>query len=146
MIDDTYVDDGRVGADSPKLLSELQDKIGKILQKGDFHIKAWESSGVEGNSKYLGMAWNRKDDRYLLKFRLNLHQKVCGIRSGEDLDSEFLQDKSVPITKKNVLSVACQFYDPNGLAAPLMFPVRALFSEICRDHQCSMQTPLSADS
>ena len=46
---------------------------------------------------------------------------------------------------KNVLSVACQFYDLNGLAAPLMFPVRALFGEICRDRQCNMQTPLSAD-
>ena len=91
------------------------------------------------------MTWNRQDDRYLLKFRLNLHQKVRGIPTGEDLDSEFLQDKSIPITKKNVLSVACQFYDPNGLAAPLMFPVRALFSEVCRDRQCSMQTPLSAE-
>ena len=91
------------------------------------------------------MTWNRQDNRYLLKFRLNLHKKIRGIPSGEDLDSEFLQDKSIPITKKNVLSVACQFYDPNGLAAPLMFPVRALFSEVCRDCQCSMQTPLSAE-
>ena len=91
------------------------------------------------------MTWNRQDDRYLLKFRPNLHQKVRGIPSGEDLDSEFLQDKSVPITKKNMLLVACQFYDPNGLGAPLMFHVRALFSKICRDGQCSMQTPLSAE-
>ena len=137
LINVTDVDDGGVGADSPKLLSELQVKIGKILKERDFHIKAWESSGEEGSSKYLGMTWNREDNRYLLKFRLNLYQKVCGIPSGENLDSEFLQDKSVPITKKNVLSGACQFYDPNGLAAPLMFPVR--------DRQCNMQTPLSAD-
>ena len=122
-----------MGAESSTLLSELQVEIDKILKKGDFHIKAWESSGETGSSKYLGMTWNRQDDQYLLKFRLNLHQKICGIPTGEDLDSKFLQDKSVPVTKKNVLSVACQFYDPNGLAAPLMFLVRALFSKICRD-------------
>ena len=109
LIEDTYVDDGGVGADSTNLLSQLQIEIEKILKKGDFHIKAWESSGEPGTSKYLGMTWNRQDDRYLLKFRLNLHQKVRGIPTGEDLDSEFLQDKSIPITKKNVLSVACQF-------------------------------------
>ena len=91
------------------------------------------------------MTWNRKDDCHLLKFRLNLHQKICGIPSGEDVDSEFLLNKSLPITKKNVLSVACQFYDPNGLATPLMVTIRKLFSEVCRDRGCSMQTHLSAD-
>ena len=63
---------------------------------------------------------------------------------GEDLDSEFLLNKSISITKKNVLSVACQFSDPNGLAAPLMVTIRMLFSKICRDKSCSMQNPLSA--
>ena len=38
LLDNTYVDDGGVGADSLELLSELQHKIGKILKKGDFHI------------------------------------------------------------------------------------------------------------
>ena len=136
---------GGVRADSLELLSELQDEIGKIINKGDFHIKAWESSGEEGYSKYLGMTWNRKDDRYLLKFRLNLHQKTCGIPSGEDLDSEFLLNKSLPFTKKNDLSVACQIYDPNGQATPLMVTIRVLFSEVYRDRGCSLQTHLSAD-
>ena len=145
LLDDTYVDDGGVGADSPELLSELQDKIKKILKKGDFHIKAWESSGEEECSKYLGMTWSRNDDRYLLKFRLHLLQKIQGIPLGEDLDPEFLLNKSLPITKKNILSVACKFYDTNGLAAPLMVTIRMLFSKICRDKSCSMQNQLSAD-
>ena len=91
------------------------------------------------------MIWDRLKDRYLLKFRLNLHKKSRGIPSGDDLDSEFLQDDTIPITKKNVLSVACQFYDPTGLAPPLMFSVRALFSEICRDPQCSINSVLSRE-
>ena len=89
------------------------------------------------------MTWDRKNDRYLLKFRLNLHKKCRGIPSGDDLDEEFLQNRSIPITKRNVLSVACQFYDPTGLAAPLMFSVRSLFSDLCRDSQCSMNSTLS---
>ena len=70
---------------------------------------------------------------------------MLGIPSGEDLDSEFLQDKIPLITKKNILSVACQFYDPTGLVAPLIVPVRSLISKICRDETCSMLRPLSAD-
>ena len=78
------------------------------------------------------MTWDRKKDCYLLKFCLNLFKKFCGILSGADLDEEFLQDLSIPIVMRNVLSVACQFYDPTGLAAPLMFSVRSLFSKICQ--------------
>ena len=44
----------------------------------------------------------------------------------------FLENQDVPVTKKNVLSMACQFYDPAGLASPIMFSVRTLFSKICR--------------
>ena len=91
------------------------------------------------------MTWDRYRDNYSLKFRLNLHKKFRGVPSGEDLDFAFLQDPDVPITKKNVLSVACQFYDPAGLASPIMFPVRALFSEICRDPKCSMVSILSPE-
>ena len=36
-------------------------------------------------------------------------------------------------------SPICQLYDPTSLAAPLMFPVCALFSEICQDCQCSIK-------
>ena len=88
---------------------DLQDEISKILHKWGFTIKSWENSSEDGESKYLRMFWNRKDDRYKLKFQLNLHKKFLGIPSGEDLDSAFLQDKMIPITRKNVLSVACQF-------------------------------------
>ena len=91
------------------------------------------------------MTWDRLRDLYSLKFRLNLHKKSCGIPSGEDLDSDFWQDKSIPVTKKNVLSAACNFYDPTGLAAPLMFYVQALFSEICREPQCSINSILSEE-
>ena len=91
------------------------------------------------------MTWDCQNDCYLLKFNLNLHKKFRGIPSGADLDTEFLQDDSTPISKKNVLFVAYQFYDSTGLTAPLMFYVLSLFSEICRDWQCSMNSTLSEE-
>ena len=91
------------------------------------------------------MTWDCSLDNYSLKFRLNLHKKFHSVASGEDLGSSFLQDPDVPITKKNLLSVACQFYDPLVLASPIMFPVRALFSKICRDPKCSMVSTLSPE-
>ena len=145
VLEDTYIDDWGVGAVSPSNLSTLQQEIERILNRGGFFIKSWEKSGENGTSKYLGMTWDRLKDLYSLKFRLNLHKKSCGIPSGEDLDSDFWQDKSIPVTKKNVLSVACNFYDPTGLAAPLMFYVQALFSEICREPQCSINSILSEE-
>ena len=91
------------------------------------------------------MTWNRLHDSFILKFRLNLHKKFLSIPSAADLDSEFLQNQSSQVTKKNVLSIACQFYDPTGLGAPLMVSVRSLFSEICRDGQCSINSVLSEE-
>ena len=76
---------------------------------------------------------------------INLYKKSRGIPSGADLDSEFLQDHAITITKKKILSVACQFYDPTGLAAPLMFSIRALFSKLCRDPQCSINSVFSKE-
>ena len=77
----------------------LQKEIGNILRKGGFSIKSWEHSGEDRASKYLGMTWNSKNDCYFLKFSLNLFKKFHGIPSGADLDEEFLQDQSIPITK-----------------------------------------------
>ena len=133
ILEDTYIDDIGVGASSVSDIKLLQGEIEKILSKGGFSIKSWECSGEDGRSQYLGMTWDRKDDRYLLKFCLNMYKKFHGILSGANLDEEFLQDRSIAITKRNVLSVACQFYNPTGLAAPLMFSVRSLFSDLCRD-------------
>ena len=62
ILEDTYVDDKAVEANSKERLGDLQDKKSKILQEGDFHIKSWECSEEEGESKYPGMTWNRKDN------------------------------------------------------------------------------------
>ena len=94
LIDYTYIDNREMGASSEVLLPSLQDETGKILENRNFHIKSWEISGQDSYSKYLGMTWNQKDDHYLLKFKLNLFQRVCGIPSGEDLDAQFSEDKS----------------------------------------------------
>ena len=130
---DTYVDDGGVGADSKATLTNLLDKISKLLGKSGFQVKSWKCSSQEGTSKYQGMTCNRKDDHYLLKFRLDLQKKMRGMPSGENLDSKFLQDKTTPITKKNVHSIDGQFYDPPGLAAPLMVPDRSMLGPLSAD-------------
>ena len=145
-LEDTYIDDGGVGANSIKELSALQDEIGKILGKGGFHVKSWECSGEDGTSKYLGMTWDRLKDHYLLKFRSTYTRNPVVFPPELTWTLNFSRIiLSIPITKKNVLSVACQFYNPTGLAAPLMFFIRALFSELCRDSQCSISSVLSKE-
>ena len=45
ILEDTYIDDEGVGANSTCQISALQSKIRRILGKGGFHIKSWECSG-----------------------------------------------------------------------------------------------------
>ena len=58
VLEDTYVYNGEVGADSKEESIILQTEITKILRKGGFFIKEWECSGESGVSKYLGMTWD----------------------------------------------------------------------------------------
>ena len=55
VLEDTYIDDGGVRANSASEISVLQDKIGKNLRKGGSCIKSWECSSEDGASKYIGM-------------------------------------------------------------------------------------------
>ena len=107
VLEDSYINDGGVGAGSSSESAILQDKINKILQKGGFSIKSWECSGENGASKYLGMTWDCLNDHYQLKFRLNLHKKSRGISSDSDLDADFrihfdLQEKH-PLSGLSIL-------------------------------------------
>ena len=52
VLEDTYIDDGGVCANSPSELSTLQQEIERILNRGGFYIKSWEKSGKNGTSKY----------------------------------------------------------------------------------------------
>ena len=58
ILEDTYIDDGGVGASFYSDIKLLQGEIEKILSKGGFSIKSWECSGEDGRSKYLGMTWD----------------------------------------------------------------------------------------
>ena len=78
ILEDTYIDDGGVGANSPSELTTLQQEIERILNRGGFSIKSWEKSGENGISKYLGMTWDRVRDLYSLKFCLNLQRSPVG--------------------------------------------------------------------
>jgi len=74
VLEDTYINDGGFRAKSIMELSETQQEIESILNKGGFQIKSWEHSGENGSSKYLGMTRDCHQNCYLLKFRLNLHK------------------------------------------------------------------------
>jgi len=61
-------------------------------------------------------------------------------KSSQEIPRILTQNFSTHHQKKNVLSVACQFYNPTVLTAPLMFSIRSLFCEICQDPQCSINS------
>ena len=92
------------------------------------------------------MTWDRLKDHYLLKFRSTYTRNPVVFPPELTWTLNFSRIiLSIPITKKNVLSVACQFYNPTGLAASLMFFIRALFSKLCRDF-CPRNAPTGSDA
>ena len=143
IIENTYVDDGAVGANSKKELSLLETEITTLLKKGGFEIKGWERSGKPGISKYLGVTWNKQDDTYQLKFNLNLSKKFRGLPIEEDISLEKLSQPNITVTKRNVLSVCCQFFDPSGLGSPLVFAIRSLYSSLCINRSIKMESVLT---
>lgn len=83
VLDDTYINDGGFRAKSIMELSETQQEIESILNKGGFQIKSWEHSGENGSSKYLGMTRDCPQNCYLLKFRLSLHKNLWNTCRGQ---------------------------------------------------------------
>ena len=70
----------------------------------------------EEEQKVLGLLWNHKTD----KFSVDLSKVVENARS-------------LPLTKRSILSVVAQVYDPLGWITPVVIPMKIIFQKLCID-------------
>nr|XP_049699136.1 uncharacterized protein LOC126055167 isoform X1 [Helicoverpa armigera] len=122
--DDFYVDDLLVGNDKRDRLLDICSKTAAVLQSGCFPLRKWtfnfdvtsESTkdlciGEHCQSKTLGIGWSNKND--LFYFLTSIDNNI---------------DKK--ITKRLIMSVIAQIYDPLGLLAPAITTAKILLQKL----------------
>ena len=88
--------------------------------------------------KYLGVTWCKDDNTYKLKFRLNLGRVDRGERMDPDITEETLETMT-EISRRDLLGLTCQFYDPAGLGTPLIIGLRIIQSRVCNTMEAGMR-------
>ena len=144
-----YVNDFASGKDSVKDCFERYGKLKLRFREGGFNMQKWASNTVQLNQliekeeanlssstqppsetspsltkssvleedliKVMGVPWDRIEDSF--KF---------------DLATFATQALDGTLTKRKLLSITAQFYDPSGLLSPVKVPLKCMFQEICQ--------------
>lgn len=126
----TYVDDILCGANSVSELLTIKNELISLLKLGNFSLHKWCSNStefmqefnldseitnysfdVEGcSNKVLGISWNPRQDYFSVSLPKDIN--------------------IYPITKRNVLSVIAQIYDPLGFVAPLVIIAKIFMQKL----------------
>ena len=124
-----YVDDWLTGADTEQELTEMMLEAQDIMIKGSFPLSKWITNSCDakgeikalsdkpiedqGSQKVLGVHWNNVDDC----FQFSACHEVNGLL----------------FTKRKLLGLIAQQFDPLGLLTPFTITLKTLFQETWRD-------------
>ncbi|XP_063907426.1 uncharacterized protein LOC135125701 [Zophobas morio] len=127
IINNMYVDDLISGSDTLENAVKLKTEITDCLLRGCFQLRKWASNNKallpenicssseinldkEGISKTLGIIWDCKSDN--IRYRINL------------------KDTYSTISKRTVLSIIAQLFDPLGLIAPVIVTAKIILQQL----------------
>lgn len=149
-----YVDDIATGSDSENKAYQLYADSKVMLREGGFNLRKFLTNSSElqerieesekalqlspqprlgedlsytqstlgttqtvngGETKVLGVKWNPSTDRLVF-----------------DLSDVTAHALDMEPTKRNVIGIACRFYDPVGFVSPVTIRFKMLFQELCR--------------
>ncbi|KAL0811217.1 hypothetical protein ABMA28_009646 [Loxostege sticticalis] len=127
----TYVDDVLGTAASLESLIEAKEQLCKLLNVGGFQLHKWSSNTVEvlqdipAEKQYFDNIELQKD---------NLSLKTLGINYNVKLDTLNLASPNpatkVPETKREILSFISKFFDPLGLAGPIIVCAKVILQKL----------------
>lgn len=131
VLNDFYIDDLLTGGDTQKQLREAYIQLTELLRLGGFELAKWTTNdaalaveisqrqNVEHvlpmESGVLGMKWIPRSDALAVNF---------------DVTATNVPDQN--LTKRRVISITSQIYDPTGLVAPVIVTGKILQQEIWR--------------
>lgn len=129
ILRDFYVDDLLTGGDDIDKVMAIKDGVNEILLSGGFSLRQWTSNTpniintidedcqrvdrpIGDEVKTLGLFWNHTNDTF--RYRVNT------------------MDTKMKITKRSVLSLISQIYDPLGLVGPACIKAKIVLQQLWR--------------
>ncbi|XP_035220941.1 uncharacterized protein LOC118193882 [Stegodyphus dumicola] len=124
--------------------TQLNDDVKRIMMLASFNMRKWRSNNAQlhaiwnaaentkfngdgMNSTLLGYIWNHEADK--LKFRIK---------------DELLKDPAEEITKRKILQVAGELYDPIGFISPFVVAAKMMMQE-CWQRGYQWDAPLDQE-
>ena len=131
-----YVDDCLTSAPTENEAANLLHEVCQLLSKGGFKITKWAS-----NSRKVIESVPQQDRSKDIK-DLNLardplpRERSLGLWWDVEADSLCFKVKmsDKPMTRRGILSVVNSIYDPLGLGAPAIQPMKVLLQDLCRQN------------
>jgi hypothetical protein len=132
IISDFYVDDLLTGTDDPAQASILCEQVSDILKQGCFPLRKWLSNvpqvlaqipdndinsniltiGENENTKTLGLHWASNDDELVFDVNTNVSNEI---------------------SKRSILSIISQIFDPLGLLGASIISIKILLQMIWKE-------------
>lgn len=120
--DQIYVDDALLGSNSVENAQQLKDDVVQLLKKGGFELRKWSSNNPlllqsipeDHREKPIGFRAPEQPVHSVLGLKWSPNEDVFSYSVGTD------KIKETP-TKRTVLSVISQIYDPSGWLTPVTF-------------------------
>lgn len=142
IIHDFYVDDLLTGGDSKDDVLDIRKKITAELASAQMPLRKWKSNNKQIIS----------DQATSLSVNLNIGgtepSKTLGLNWLTDSDELCFSINSTPIsnnvTKREVLSITSQIFDPLGILAPCVIPMKVIMQKLWL-HKLSWDDCLPAD-
>ncbi|XP_061728105.1 uncharacterized protein LOC133533163 isoform X1 [Cydia pomonella] len=140
---DFYVDDFLSGSHSIDDTVALCRNVTTTLKNAQFHLRKWQSN----NEEILKAVGENPCLKECVDLSENELSKTLGLNWRCAQDSlTFRIDISLPkvVTKRHILSVIAQIFDPLGLVTPCIVQAKILMQKLWVN-QCSWDDPLTGD-
>ena len=132
----SYVDDVCVGTKWDKDIGETIKAASDVAAAGSFSFKEWIRVGDDEVVKILGYLWNAKEDTLELRLAFNVGVKLRGKYLAPALTRDNIEEEfSKPLTRRKVLALQGQFYDPLGFFLPMEMVIRHMHRQVCREQE-----------
>ena len=125
---DFYMDDLLTGADSIEDLTEIKNDVTAILKQGQFELRKFQSnelSVVSNNDNF------HDSNVQLHKDKFTKILGLCWNPTVDNLSYEIIL-KNIPnkVTKRAILSVTAQIFDPLGLLGPIIMHAKLILQRL----------------
>ena len=130
----TYVDDVSATQSWNGDMDSVIDALETVATAGGLTFKKWTKMGDSDETKYLGYTWCPDSDVLKPRIWFNVGKYDRGAATEHNLTAENVETRVMTsFTKRDVLSVQGQFFDPLLILSPLIVKLRLLFGAVCEE-------------